>query len=57
MRPTNCYIISANSINKMPNFERNDPPGKLEQLANFLDPVLSSKFHCPEVKKTLCLAQ
>jgi hypothetical protein len=43
----------VNLVTKLPNFERLSPVGEMELTVNFLDPILSHVFHCPDSNKHL----
>ncbi|ORE05957.1 hypothetical protein BCV72DRAFT_305977 [Rhizopus microsporus var. microsporus] len=49
----NTIEIFANLVTKLPNFERLSPVGEMELTVNFLDPILSPIFHCPDNNKHL----
>ncbi|KAG1138124.1 hypothetical protein G6F37_010805 [Rhizopus arrhizus] len=49
----NIIEIFANLVTKLPNFERLSPVGEIELTVNFLDPILSPIFHCPDNNKHL----
>lgn len=49
----NIIEIFANLVTKLPNFERLSPVGEMELTVNFLDPILSPIFHCPDNNKHL----
>ncbi|KAG1457606.1 hypothetical protein G6F56_006576 [Rhizopus delemar] len=46
----NIIEIFANLVTKLSNFERLSPVGEMELTVNFLDPILSPIFHCPDNK-------
>ncbi|KAI9324584.1 hypothetical protein BD770DRAFT_335016, partial [Pilaira anomala] len=43
--------IFVNLVTKLPNLQRLSPVGEMELTVNFLDPILSHVFHCPELNK------
>ncbi|KAI7895865.1 uncharacterized protein EV154DRAFT_494002 [Mucor mucedo] len=49
----NIIEIFSNLVTKLPNFERLRPVGEMELTVNFLDPILSPIFHCPDKNKHL----
>lgn len=50
-----CVIIEifSNLIQKLPNQERLSHVGEMELIMNFLDPILSLIFHCPDKNRLL----
>lgn len=40
-------------VSKLPNFQRLSPVGEMELTVNFLDPILSHVFHCPDSNRHL----
>lgn len=51
----NIIEIFANLVTKLSNFERLSPVGEMELTVNFLDPILSPIFHCPDNKHLMWL--
>lgn len=43
----------VNLVTKLPNFQRLSPVGEMELTVNFLDPILTHIFHCPDSNKHL----
>ncbi|KAG1042984.1 hypothetical protein G6F43_011767 [Rhizopus delemar] len=43
----------VNLVTKLPNFQRLSPTGEMELTVNFLDPILTHIFHCPDSNKHL----
>ncbi|KAL7327388.1 hypothetical protein PS15p_205825 [Mucor circinelloides] len=43
----------VNLVTKLPNFQRLSPVGEMELTVNFLDPILSHVFRCPDSSKHL----
>lgn len=43
----------VNLVTKLPNFQRLSPVGEMELTVNFLDPILSHVFLCPDSSKHL----